>query len=276
MSRSTGPKCVNSIIEDIKTGNFWVGDYVFGLLLMNPKGEMLKTYSASNGFPFIGGIGIQMDPAGILWISTDNGLCRFDPATEKFQLYNKRNGLPELKLNGGAALSQSADGEIYFGSIKGVNAFYPGQIKLDTIAPLVVLTGLDINGKPATIGKGGQMPVHISVAKDIELPYNGNELNFHFTSLLFNRGNESQFAYKLSPIDKDWVQSGTNRQARYSNLSPGKYTLTVKAANADGVWNEMGTSIAITILPPWWKTWWAYMVYALLFLGALRIIQQMA
>src|SRR5664279_241845 len=266
-NRSTGPTCVISIMEDKKTGNVWVGDYLFGLLLMNPKGEVIKTYNASNGLPSNSVIGIEMDQRGILWIATENGLCRFDPATEKFQLYNKKNGLQGLTFNNAA--SQTADGEMYFGGDHGINAFYPAQILLDTIAPLVVFTDLDINGKPATIGQQKQMPLHISVAKDIELPHNLNELTFHFTSLLFDRGNESQFAYKLSPGDKDWVKSGEIRQAHYTNLSPGQYTFVVKAANADGVWNETGVSINILILSPWWKTWWAYTLFGILVIGAI-------
>jgi signal transduction histidine kinase/ligand-binding sensor domain-containing protein len=266
-NRSIGPICVTRIMEDKKTGNFWVGDYAFGLLLINPQGKLLKSYNVSNGLSCNSVTGIEMDPGGILWISTDNGLCRFDPVKEKFQLYNKKNGLQGLTFNPGAF--QTSDGEMYFGGDHGINAFYPTQIKLDTIAPPVVLADLDINGKPAAIGKDGQMPLHISVTKDIELSHNLNELTFHFTSLLFDRGNESQFAYKLSPGDPDWVQSREIRQAHYTNLSPGHYTFTVKAANADGVWNETGVSINILILPPWWKTWWAYTIFGLLIVGAI-------
>ena len=265
-NRSTGPVCVTSIVEDKKTGNFWLGDYSFGLLLMNPQGKLLKTYNISNGLPCNSVTGIEIDPEGILWISTDNGLCRFDPVTERFQLYNKKNGLQGLTFN---SAFQTSDGEMYFGGDHGVNAFYPMQIKLDTIAPMVVLTDLDINGKPAIVGKDGQMPLHISLAKDIELTHGLNELTFHFTSLLFDRGNESQFVYKLSPGDPDWVQSGGIRQAHYTNLSPGQYTFTVKAANADGLWNETGVSITVLILPPWWKTWWAYTIFGLLIIGGI-------
>jgi signal transduction histidine kinase/ligand-binding sensor domain-containing protein len=265
--RSTGPLSVTSIMEDRMTGNFWVGDYIFGLLLMNPKGKLLKTYNASNGLSCNSVIGIEIDPRGILWIATENGLCRFNPTSERFQLYNKKNGLQGLTFN--SANSQTVDGEMYFGGDHGINAFYPSQIVLDTIAPLVVLTDLDINGRTATIAKDGQMSVHISVAKDIELPHNMNELTFHFTSLLYERGNESQFAYKLSPGDKDWVQSGGIRQAHYTNLNPGLYTFVVKACNADGVWNKTGVSINLVILPPWWKTLWANTIFGFLIIGAI-------
>ncbi len=264
-----GPLFVlGSILEDKETGNFWVGDNLFGLLLINSQGEILKRYNTSNGLPSNTIMGIQQDIKRILWISTDNGLCRFDPASEKFQWYNKKHGLQSLAFNR-MAFCNTVDGELYFGGVNGINAFYPDQIKLDTQAPPVVFTDLDIAGITATLGKGGQMPVHISVAKNITLGYNQNDLTFYFTSLLFNRGTESQFAYKLSPGDKDWVQSGTIRQARYTYLSPGTYTFSVKAANADGVWNETGTAITFTILPPWWRTWWAYIFYGLCLLAGL-------
>jgi signal transduction histidine kinase/ligand-binding sensor domain-containing protein len=258
-----GPLAVTgSVLEDKKTGNFWVGDYAFGLLLINKNGDIIKRYNASNGLSGNTIEGILQDSKGVLWVSTDNGLCRFDPVIEKFQLYNKNHGLQGLAFNS-MAICRTANGEMYFGGANGVNAFFPDQIKLDTMAFPVVLTDLDIGGKPAMIGKNGQTPVHISLAKEIVLPYDQNDLTFHFTSLLFNRGNESQFAFRLTPNDKDWVQSGTIRQARYTSLSPGSYTFSVKAANADGFWNEQGVSITIHILPPWWRTWWAYTLYAL-------------
>ncbi len=262
-----GPSSITDILEDKKTGNFWVGDYFFGMLLINSNGDILKRYNTSNGLPSNSVFAILQDAKGILWLSTDNGLCRFDPVNGQFQWYNKKNGLQGLRFNG--SNFKTLDGEIYFGGTNGVNGFYPDQINLDTIAPPVIFTDLDIAGKPATLGKGGQMPEHISVAKDIRLHYNQNDLTFHFTSMLFNRGDESRFAYKLSPNDKDWVQSGAVRQARYINLNPGTYTFSVKAANADGVWNEKGTSTTIIILPPWWKTWWAYTLYVIILFSSI-------
>jgi signal transduction histidine kinase/ligand-binding sensor domain-containing protein len=261
-----GPSCISgAILENKKTESFWAGDYMFGLLLIDNHGRIIKRYNI-NGLPGNSFMGVQADAHGILWSGTENGLSRFDPKTEQFQLYNKSNGLQDLVFNR-MAFCQTSGGEMYFGGTKGVNAFYPDQIKLDTLSPKTVLTDLDIAGRPATIDKDGQMPVHISIAKDIKLTYKQNDLTFHFTSLEFNRGSESSFAYKLSPNDKDWVQAGTIRQARYANLSPGSYTFTVKAANADGVWNETGTSVNFIISPPWWKTWWAYLIYATVFVG---------
>jgi two-component system sensor histidine kinase ChiS len=263
-----GPTSVpGSILQDKKTGNIWVGDFIMGLLLMDKNGNILKRYNNTNGLSSNAIMGVQQDAKGFLWISTNNGLCRFDPVTGRSQLFGKKHGLQGLEFNTGA-FCRTADGEFYFAGKNGVNAFYPDEITMDTIAPQVALTNLFIGGKPATLGADSQMPVHISVAKDIALKYDQNDLTFHYTTLLYNRGNESQFAYRLSPNDKDWIQAGTLRQVRYTNLSPGTYIFTVKAANADGVWNEKGTSFSFTILPPWWKTWWAYSLYFILVVGS--------
>lgn len=264
-----GPYCVpGSNVKERNTTNRWVGDYEEGLLLLDNNGKVIKQFNIFNGMPSNTVFGIQEDAKGILWISTNNGLCRFDPVTEKFQHYNLRHGLQGLEFKK-MSFCTTADGEMYFGGTKGVNSFYPDRIKTDTVVPPVLLTDLYINGKAATLGKDGQMSVHISIAREIELPYNQNDLTIYFTAINFNRGGESQFAYKLSPNDKDWILSGTVRQVRYTDISPGIYTFIVKAANADGVWNEKGTSITITIRPPWWKTWWAYVIYFIVITGSI-------
>jgi signal transduction histidine kinase/ligand-binding sensor domain-containing protein/HPt (histidine-containing phosphotransfer) domain-containing protein/ActR/RegA family two-component response regulator len=259
-----GPACViGSMLEDKKTGNIWVGDYLLGLLLVDQSGKVLKRYDNSNGLPSNSIRGIQEDAGGKLWISTNNGLCRLDPATGQSQFYDLRNGLKDMEFNWNT-FGRSSDGEMYFASLKGMVSFYPDKINIDTIGPSVILTDMDISGKPAILGKDGQMPVHVSMAINGIFAYDQNDLTFHYTAIDFNRGSECRFAYKLSPNDEEWIQSGALRQVRYTNLGPGKYTFTVKAANADGVWNEKGTSFTFTIQPPWWKTWLAYIIYVIL------------
>ncbi|GAB4015066.1 sensor histidine kinase [Spirosoma migulaei] len=266
-----GPWIVQTLLEDRKTGNVWVGDYGFGLLLLDRNGTIRKRYTMADGLPSNAVSGIQEDAKGYLWISTDNnGLCRFDPRTEQFRRFNLSNGLQDLRFFNTIGSFKTSDGEIYFAGAKGVVAFYPTQIQDDPYPPRVIVSDLSIQGKPATVGIGQQVPVHISVAKEISLPHDQNDLTFQFAAISYSRGSESRYAYQLTPIDKDWVQNGTIRRARYSDLKPGTYIFRVKAANADGVWNEKGTSIQVTIRPPWWQTWWAYCFYALVLASILR------
>lgn len=255
-----GPLSVYALLADAKLGHFWVGDYVFGLLLLDKNGRISKRYTTADGLPSNSIFAIQRDNSGNLWIGTNNGLSRFDPKTERFHNYTNRNGLSDLVIT---SSFKTSDGKLYFGTAKGMNAFYPSQITSDPFAPTVVVTDLAIAGKVAAFQKGHR-PIHISDVRQLTLHHNQNTLTYHFAALQYDKGQECQYAYKLTPVDKGWISGGTARLARYNNLRPGEYVFSVKAANADGVWNQKGVSIRVRILPPWWQTWWAYLCYALL------------
>ena len=105
--------------------------------------------------------------------------------------------------------------------------------------------------------------------KEISLSYNQNFFDFEFAALSYLSSEKNQYAYMLEGVDDDWVNSGTRRIARYTNVSPGKYIFRVKGSNNDGVWNEQGTTLTIIIHPPWWRTWWAYTLYGLLVIGSI-------
>ncbi|WP_420151009.1 two-component regulator propeller domain-containing protein [Spirosoma sp.] len=265
-----GPLSVRDILPATKTGLFWVGDNIFGLLLLDNKGRILKSYNAANGLSSNSALTIQRDHGGKLWIGTNNGLSRFDPKTGRFIRYTSANGLPDGVINHS---SKTSDGIIYISGAKGTNAFSPDQITTNPVPPAIVLTDLVVGGHSATF-RTGRNPIHISGIRQLTLLHNQNELTFHFSALLYDRDKESQYAYRLTPIDKDWVFSGITRQARYNDLRPGTYTFRVKAANADGVWNEKGISLRIVVRPPWWRTWWAYLLYAGLAGGSLWAFMQ--
>ena len=264
---ANGPVTVNSLLEDQQAGGFWVGDYFDGLLYLDRHWKVTKRFNVSNGLPGNTVRSMQRDAKGDLWLSTHNGIVRFEPKTEQFHQFDLSHGLQTLRFDKDASCKDS-EGLLYFSGVKGVNVINPTQLKADSVPPPVVLTDLAIEGRSATLGPDGQLPTHISLGQPITLPHDQNDLTFHFAALSYSQGGESQYAYQLIPTDQEWVQAGTIHQARYSELPPGSYTFRVKAANADGVWNETGTSIHLTILPPWWRTWWAYGLY-LLVVGAL-------
>ncbi|QMW04772.1 sensor histidine kinase [Spirosoma foliorum] len=271
LTDKSGLSSVQCLLADTRPGCFWVGDFTRGLFLINDKGRVLKHFTQTNGLPNNTVIGVHRDKQGILWVGTGNGLVRLDqtagpPKTDQIRHFTQRNGLKGLFT----PIWFSSTGEVYAGSDRDVVAFFPEQVQDDPIPPPIVLTDLLINGQPATLGSDGQLPSHISVTKEITLPHDQSDLAFQFAALSYNRGSESEYAFKLSPIDTAWVPLGATRQARFLDLQPGTYTFRVKAANADGVWNEEGTRIQITILPPWWRTWWAYFFYVLVFAILLR------
>jgi hypothetical protein len=108
------------------------------------------------------------------------------------------------------------------------------------------------------------------IADDFQLKYWQKDIGFDFVALHYLRPEDNLYSWKLENYDKDWSVPSKERKTSYTNLSPGDYVFRVRASNADGVWNEEGVSIAMTILPPWWLTWWAYLGYVLLFIVALR------
>ncbi len=133
---------------------------------------------------------------------------------------------------------------MYFGGTKGLIRFHPDSIKDNSFVPPIVITSFRKFEQPVPFGK------------EIRLPYDENFISFEFAALSYVSPEKNQYAYKMEGLDKDWVYSGTRRYASYPHLEPGEYVFRVKGSNNDGVWNEEGTSIAIIITPPWWKTWW--------------------
>ena len=152
---------------------------------------------------------------------------------------------------------KTQNGEMYFGSPGAVVRFHPDSIKNNPFIPPIVITTIKKFNEP------------VSFRKEINLSYNENFLSFEFIALSYISPERNQYAYKMEGLDKDWVYSGTRRFASYPNLDPGEYIFRVKGSNNDGVWNEAGTSITIIISPPFWKTWWAYLTYGVLFIFAL-------
>jgi hypothetical protein len=144
-------------------------------------------------------------------------------------------------------------------------------LKKDTTLPSIVITRVTINDSAYSKPDGTIFKQSVAYTDDIKLEYWQKDLSFDFVALHFLRSEDNLYSWKLENYDNDWSAPSRERKASYTNLSQGKYIFRVKASNADGVWNEEGISLNLTILPPWWLTWWAYLAYAILFLFALRV-----
>jgi len=146
---------------------------------------------------------------------------------------------------------------MFFGASKGFYAFFPENIKDNPYVPPVVLTEFQLFNMPVSVGKDSPLKKAINVANQIILRYDQQVFSFKFAALSYNSPKKNQYAFKLEGFDQDWrYTDADNRTATYTRLSPGDYTFRVKASNNDGVWNEQGASVKITITPPWWQTWW--------------------
>ena len=241
----------NSVLDIAQTsdGTIWVSTAGGGLNRFNPTTATFKVYTEEDGLPNNVVYGILEDERGRLWLSTNNGLARFDPATETFRNYSVSDGLGSMEFNM-SAFAQAPSGAMYFGSTNGLNAFYPDQILDGAYDPPVALTSLTHEGKPLLSGATPE------AVQRIELRYPQNSFEFEFAALGFTAARQNQYAYMLEGFDKDWYLLGNKRIGRYTNLPGGTYTLRLKAANSDGMWSAQTINIPVTVIPPFWQTWW--------------------
>jgi hypothetical protein len=207
-------------------------------------------------------------------LSTNKGLSRFDPKTNIFSNYDVSDGLQSNEFEGGAYY-KSRSGWMLFGGINGFNVFHPDSIKDNLYIPPVVMTDFQIfNKSPKIGGKGSPLRQHISETDELVLSHQQSVFSFEFAALDYTAPQRNQYAYKMEGFDESWRDVGSRRFATYTNLDPGEYVFHVKGSNNDGIWNEQGTSIKITIMPPWWRTWWAYTLYVVMVLGLLYAIRR--
>jgi len=247
----------NSMVQSLRSdsrGNLWVSTFN-GFTRIRLEGEKAtcKNYSSRDGLANNTVYGCLVDSStGMLWLSTNGGLSRFDPVTEKFVNYDMNDGLQSNEFNGNAFF-RNADGRMFFGGVNGYTAFYPSAIRTDTVLPRVVITGFSQGGHQTNLVEDG-------AGKKITLPYSRNTLSLDFIALHYSDPARNQYAYKLEGFDADWIACGANRQVNFSELSPGTYVFRVAAANADGVFNWQGDTLILVIEPPFWKTAWFYLL----------------
>ncbi len=235
-----------SFYEDA-SGAMWIGTWGSGLDRLDRATGTFSHFTDKTGLPDNVIYAIETDGRGYFWLSTNRGLARFDPRTGKSRNYDVRDGLQSNEFNAGAHF-QNAHGEMFFGGVNGFNSFFPDQIQDNPSVPPVVITGFSKFNKSqrGSLTNGMRIP----------LAYDDNFISFDFATLDYTAPRKNQYAYKMEGLDPDWVVAGTRRHADYPNLRPGEYVFRVQGSNNDGVWNEAGTAIYISIAPPFWETWW--------------------
>jgi len=212
-------------------------------------------------------VAIEEDTYGNLWLSTLNGIAKFnkDIANPIFINYDVKDGLQGYAFNRRASF-KSETGELFFAGQNGFNAFHSSNINKQV--PQINISQLKISNEPVfPSSENSPLTKSILETKEIEIAYSQNNISFEFSAIHFSRPEKNQYAYRLDGFDKEgWIYD--NRKfASYTNLPPGDYVFRVKGSNGDGVWNETGTSIKIKVLPPWWRTIWAYIGYVFVFAG---------
>lgn len=262
----------NYLYED-QEGQFWIGTNDHGLICFDPATDsILKTYTISDGLPSNALYGILPARNKGLWLSTNKGICRLDPHAGQVKNYDLSDGLPSNTFNYQGAC-KTPDGTYFFSSNNGL-VYFSGRVAENTYPPKPHIT------KVRMLSRSGGLKeeiYHVRPDEDekdgrLALPYSRRDLVFEYLCLHYTNPAKNQYRYKLEPYDADWINAGTQRNARYTNLSPGRYTFRMQAANSDGYWSRSTASLSFIIQAPWWRTLPAYALYMAVIGGLLWVI----
>ena len=256
---------VNAIWED-REGRLWVGTED-GLDLLDRNRGTFTFFTTKDGLPNNVIKSILEGRRGYLWLGTHGGLSRFDPQKRTFRNYSESDGLAGdllgIYASQGSCLTPS--GEMVFGSSNGVTAFYPEEISDNPYIPPIRLTDFLLFNRP--IGQGRDSPLRKAIwaTHSLTLTHRQSIFTLEFAALSYTAPEMNRYRYRLEGLETQWneVDSG-RRTATYTNLPAGRYTFRVQGSNNDGVWNSKGVSLDITVLPPWWATWWFRSILSLM------------
>ena len=233
------------------SGELWVGTEGGGLNKFDRQTQKFTRYGKTHGVPLNVNSILEDDHCN-LWLGTNKGLCRFNPAIERVdKQYLAADGLQGDVFTSLAGL-KTRDGLLWFGGTNGLNSFHPDRLVENTMAPPLVLTKLTQGGE---VWNGQKVANRLS---GITLDWKLNFFEFEYAALNFTNPHKNQYKYKLEGVDRDWFHAMDRRTGRYSGLQPGTYTLRIIGSNNDGVWNEHGISLKVSVIPSFWQTWHFY------------------
>jgi signal transduction histidine kinase/ligand-binding sensor domain-containing protein/DNA-binding NarL/FixJ family response regulator len=256
---------VRSICED-KQHNFWVGTEGGGLLLFDREKGAFRRMTTKEGLPNNVILKILEDKTGNLWLSTYYGLCCYNPALNTFRNFTQADGLQSNQFSFNAAMI-AKNGEFLFGGIKGFNSFYPDSVYDRKNIPRLFLTGVKIDNSPVETDTAYITARHKDIITGITVPFDKAIFSFDFTALQYSNAGNLNYGYYLKGWDPHWNIANNVKTANYSHLREGTYALYVKVMNTDGVWNKEVQLLSVRVLPPWYRTWWAYLLYAAFAIG---------
>lgn len=235
-------------ISESSNGFLWFSTDRGGLIRFNPTNETFRTYTTSDGLPDNVTYKAVEDRQHRIWFGTDHGLVCLHPATDSLHVFTRSDGLPDNQFNYKSALA-ATDGTLWMGTINGLVSFNPLDVHRNTFVPPVYITGMRVQGRETPFSPNG-----------VRLPYRSN-VSFDFVALSYTSPQANRYAYKMEGIDEDWNYTSDAHTASYAQLPPGNYLFRVRGSNNDGFWNPEETTLSVRILPPWWRTIWAYLIY---------------
>jgi signal transduction histidine kinase/ligand-binding sensor domain-containing protein/DNA-binding response OmpR family regulator len=270
---------VISLLED-SFGMIWIGTRE-GLSLFDPKTKIFRAFRRDDGLPHNIILTLVEDLDKNIWMGTPNGISNLvvtrdangGPTSFVFKNYDASDGLQGKQFNENSAI-KTRRGELIFGGSNGFNIFRPHDIVLNESKVKVILTDFQIFNNTVRIGE--EIDGHVVLTKSISetdhitLRPSENVFSLEFAALTYFNPEKSRYKYILENFNKDWLETdAAQRRVTYTNLDPGDYVFKVIASNNDGVWNDTPTQLSITVLPPFWKTKIAFVIYVVVVLLAL-------
>jgi signal transduction histidine kinase/ligand-binding sensor domain-containing protein len=254
---------VYGIMEDSNHA-MWFTTEGGGLIKLSADRKTIKKFTTVNGMPSNLLFRMLEDSSKHLWVSSLKGLIRVDLKTDQFKVYTQSNGLITDQFNYNSAY-KAADGKMYFGSVKGMIAFNPAEFGQADITPPTYITGFQVNNKelvPNT--KDGPLTKSILYTDTIVLAHDQSNFSIEFAALNYSSPRVTRYKYLMKGLDKDWTYLNSNRNAYFTDLSPGSYMFIVRAESNVGTWIGKERRLFIKIRPPFWESYTAYFIYVLI------------
>lgn len=256
----------NCLYPDGK-GTLWIGtDH--GLLRFDYEKKTTKLFNQKDGLPNETIVGLLPEGDSCLWISTFNGLSRMSIASSRFLNFFKEDGLADNEFNR-VSFFKASNGRMFFGGVKGITAFYPKEVmtnfanKYSKERLLFRAVTMSEDGSDSVLVREFNDP-----AQPLSIYYRNRIVTFEFGAFGHERSNATLYSYRLDGLHETWSPPSKNNSVTFSSLPPGSYVFRVKALDARGNWLSEEIASPLMVYPPWWATWWAYLLYALLLMAA--------
>ncbi|GAB3044976.1 two-component regulator propeller domain-containing protein [Spirosoma pulveris] len=253
--------------DPVNSNRLWIGTYGKGLCAFDKQSGRCRRITEQEGLPNDVIYSAIPDALGNLWIGTNKGLCRLNRSSFQTRTYTTADGLLANEFNRFHYL-HLPNGQIIMGGVEGITSFFPAQFQDDAFQPLVELTELLINNRVVKPAVNTPLSQPLQSTNNLRLAYDQNFITIQFAALQYNRLGKNRYRYQLEGLDPDWVES-TKPQAVYTALPPGQYIFRVNATNTSNLWSPHLRTLLVTINPPWWRTWWAYLFYGMVIAGSI-------
>ncbi|MFN8349195.1 MAG: two-component regulator propeller domain-containing protein, partial [Spirosomataceae bacterium] len=260
--RSLSENFVSGMTDDplLPDQYLWVSTKGGGLDRLDKRLGTFEHFTEAQGLPNKVVYGIVTGEDKNLWMSTNRGIARLNPKSLTFTNFNKSDGLQDDEFNTNSYF-RSPSGELLFGGVNGITIFRPSAISGNSKPPVVKLIGLKVNNKPVEVGdESGILDKAMEFLPPLQLAHDENQVSLEFGVMDFTNPVKNRYRYQLEGIDADWVEAGTTRFANFSQLPSGRYTFRVQGSTNGEVWSQP-IELKLTVNPPFYRTWWAYLLY---------------